>query len=88
MDLVILDESGGMHVVDMARGRVALQIALSDVDGFAASPVLADVNNNQLLDVIGAARNGKITTLEFNRSVMQGAAPWPVFLGNDIHAAQ
>jgi pSer/pThr/pTyr-binding forkhead associated (FHA) protein/outer membrane protein assembly factor BamB len=88
MDLVILDESGGIHVVDMARGRVVLEISLPDADGFAASPVLADVNNNQLLDVICAARNGKIIAFEFNRSVIQGAAPWPVFLGNDLHAAR
>jgi pSer/pThr/pTyr-binding forkhead associated (FHA) protein len=79
-DLFLLDAQGNLNVVDMGRGRTTLAAHLAN-KGYMASPVLGDVNNDGLLDVIAAAQDGSLVAYGINRSVAKGSAPWPAFLG-------
>ena len=84
-DLVLLDSIGNIRVIGMARGREELGVGIPDAGGFIASPVLGDVNNDAMIDVVTAGQSGIVTVHTFNRVVGKGQSVWPVFLGNDQH---
>ena len=87
-DLLVLDERGNLHIIDGGRGRAVLQSGLSGADEFVASPVLADLTGDGLLELAAASQNGRILVHTFNRTVAKATAPWPTFLGNNQHALQ
>lgn len=80
-DLLVLAQDGRMLVINATTGRAALSARLEGADEFIASPVLGDLNRDELVDAVMASRNGQIFAYGFNRSVRRGATPWPVFLG-------
>lgn len=87
-DLLILDGTGHLNVVDMARGQIVLRTAIPDSDAFVASPVLGDLTNDQMLEVVAASKNGKVSAFGLNRSLRKGSAPWAMFLGNETHSVK
>jgi pSer/pThr/pTyr-binding forkhead associated (FHA) protein/outer membrane protein assembly factor BamB len=88
LDIVLLDETGTLHIIDGNRGRSLLKTQIAGADSFVASPILADINSDGMLEVITASGNGQIAVYSLNRMIGKGIAPWPMFLGNDRHAAQ
>jgi pSer/pThr/pTyr-binding forkhead associated (FHA) protein len=84
-DLIIADGAGGLGVLNITSGHQELNLAITGADTFAASPVLGDVNNDRLLEVLTASDNGIIMAYGLNRIVTKGRAVWPFFLGNDQH---
>jgi pSer/pThr/pTyr-binding forkhead associated (FHA) protein/outer membrane protein assembly factor BamB len=80
-DLIILDTAGNLRIVDMARGREALGLNVADADGFISSPVLGDMNNDQMVDIVSAAKNTMVSVYSLNRMVGKGAVVWGCFLG-------
>ncbi len=82
-DLIILDVPGNLYIVDMNRGRVALKLAIAPGDQLQASPVMGDLANDGLAEVVMATRNGRINTYNINRTAPRGKAIWPMFLGRD-----
>ncbi|MBK1734778.1 hypothetical protein CKO15_05635 [Halorhodospira abdelmalekii] len=82
-DILVLGRDGTLRVIDGVRGREKLQVRVAHSDEFIASPLLADITGDGLLDVVGASHNGRISVYGFNRTVHTAAAPWPVFLGHD-----
>jgi outer membrane protein assembly factor BamB len=84
-DLIVVDGSGRLKVLSVTDGHQELNLAITGADTFAASPVLGDVNNDRMLEVVTASDNGIIIVYGFNRFVAKGQAVWPFFLGNDQH---
>jgi pSer/pThr/pTyr-binding forkhead associated (FHA) protein len=85
LDLIIADSTGKLQVVNVTNGHHELNLAITGADTFAASPVLGDVNNDRMLEVLTASDNGIIMAYGLNRFVTKGRAVWPSFLGNDQH---
>jgi pSer/pThr/pTyr-binding forkhead associated (FHA) protein len=84
-DLIIADGTGKLQVVNITNGHHELNLAITGANAFAASPVLGDVNNDRMLEVLTASDNGIIIAYGLNRFVSKGHAVWPFFLGNDQH---
>jgi pSer/pThr/pTyr-binding forkhead associated (FHA) protein len=84
-DLIIADGTGKLQVVTITNGHHEINLAITGADAFAASPVLGDVNNDRMLEVVTASDNGIIIAYGLNRFVTKGRAVWPSFLGNDQH---
>jgi pSer/pThr/pTyr-binding forkhead associated (FHA) protein len=84
-DLIVADGGGGLQVLNITDGHHELNLAITGADSFAASPVMGDVNNDRMLEVVTASDNGIIIAYGFNRFVAKGRAVWPFFLGNDQH---
>jgi pSer/pThr/pTyr-binding forkhead associated (FHA) protein/outer membrane protein assembly factor BamB len=87
-DLIVVDGGGGLQVLNITDGHHELNLAVNGAIAFAASPVLGDVNNDQMLEVVTAGDNGIIVAYGLNRFVTKGRAVWPLFLGNDQHWLQ
>lgn len=84
-DLIIADGGGGLQLLNITDGHPELNLAITGANAFAASPVLGDVNNDRMLEVVTASDNGIIIVYGLNRFVTKGKAVWPLFLGNDQH---
>jgi len=95
-DLVVLDKAGRMLVLNMARGRPVLTIQATKSiitqgdkrDGFFASPLIADLTGDGMIEVVTASQEGEITAYGLNRTIRKGQSVWPVFLGNDSHTQE
>jgi len=85
-DLVSLDFAGNLRIIDMNKSRTILEISIPGSNGFLASPVMGDINNDGFLNIITASQNGHIATYQINRTVPKSHATWPIFLGNDQHS--
>lgn len=93
-DIVVLDKQGHLRIIGMARGNslINLQVAqpTASTSGgqqsvFIASPVMADLAGDSLIEIVMASTTGKIINFEINRGTNKNQAIWPVFLGNDHH---
>lgn len=83
-DLVILTERGEIMIMDMARGRPLLSTSPA-TGSFIASPVMGDLTNDGMLEIVAASKEGTILAFGINRAIDKGQAYWPVFLGNNSH---
>ncbi|MGD8833428.1 MAG: FHA domain-containing protein [Desulfobacteraceae bacterium] len=84
-DLIVADGGGGLQVLNVTDGHHELNLVITGANAFAASPVLGDVNNDRMLEVVTASDNGIVIAYGLNRFVTKGRAVWPLFLGNDQH---
>jgi pSer/pThr/pTyr-binding forkhead associated (FHA) protein len=84
-DLIVADGDGRLQVLNITDGHSKLNLAMTGANAFGASPVMGDVNNDRMLEVVTASDNGIIITYGLNRFVAKGRAVWPFFLGNDQH---
>ena len=68
-------------VLDISNMRARLTVEGTGEDACFASPVLGDLDNDELLDVVVATDGGTVTAYSFNRPVARGAVVWGEFLG-------
>ncbi len=83
-EIIVTDMQGRIHIIGTKMGRQIYTIKPPNADAFIASPLLADVNNDRLLDIVLASHNGLIMTYELNRQVKKGSRIWPQFLGRHL----
>ncbi len=79
-DIGLLDESGSLLLVLGAEPKkIHKRLFIPDAEGFIASPLLADVNGDSLLDIVTASTNGLVTVYGLNRSCEQNCIVWGSF---------
>ncbi|MGD8837392.1 MAG: FHA domain-containing protein [Desulfobacteraceae bacterium] len=87
-DIIVADGGGGLQMLNITDGDQELNLAITGAHAFSASPVIGDVNNDRMIEVVTASDNGIIVAYGLNRFVTKGQAVWPLFLGNDQHWLQ
>lgn len=80
-ELVMVDRNGNLHVTETNRMRSSLTINLPGSKNVVASPLLGDINNDGMLDVVVASGNGTVSAYSFNRTVREGDVVSGEFLG-------
>lgn len=80
-ELFMLDGRGTLHVLNANRVRPEMSVSISGSTGFVASPVLADVTGDGLLNVVSASQDGSISAYTLNRTTRRNAVVWSEFLG-------
>ena len=68
-------------VLDLSNMRTRLTVEGTGEGACFASPVLGDLDSDELLDVVVATDTGAVTAYSFNRPVERGAVVWGEFLG-------
>lgn len=81
-ELLVVDEAGVLSVLDNASGRLLFNEKLLEQKKNGASLVLADVNNDSLIDIICVTDTGEVRAIGLNRRVPAGGTIWPQFLGS------
>lgn len=81
-DLVLLDDSGRVQIVNPATKSIELVGQIPGADVFIASPVLGDINNDQKIDIVVASQNGNAFSYSLNRSIEKGSLKYSMFLSN------
>ncbi|NDW21187.1 FHA domain-containing protein [Alteromonas hispanica] len=80
-ELFMLDAKGSLVVTYTNRLRPSLQVKITGSDKVVASPLLGDINNDSMLDVIISSGNGVISAYSLNRTTRKGEAVVGEFLG-------
>ena len=78
---VFLDQAGVLSILDNAQGHLLFSEKLLEEKKNAASPVLGDVNNDAMLDIVSVSDQGTVTAIALNRRVTKGHVVWPRHLG-------
>jgi hypothetical protein len=62
--------------IDAVDGKLLLTTAIDNVASILVSPVIGDINNDQVAEVVVADQQGGITALTINRTLPSGSAAW------------
>jgi hypothetical protein len=71
-ELFMLSRDGKLFISDANRLRPELTVDLTGSSKLTASPLLADINNDGLLDIVVASGNGVVTAYSMNRTTAKG----------------
>lgn len=80
-EAVLVDESGALTILDLGNGQVRFREKIAEAKSNQAALVMADVNNDSLLEFISVMDDGLVRAIGLNRRVSIGANIWPQFLG-------
>lgn len=75
-DLVMVGQSGRLVAVDSSNGEILLTTEVRRDAAIRVSPVVGDINNDQLAEVVVSDQQGGITATTLNRTLALGTAPW------------
>ena len=80
-ELFMLSHDGNLIITDTNRLRPELNVKIANSAKITASPILGDINNDGMLDVIIAAGNGTVSAYSINRTTRKGQVVQAEFLG-------
>lgn len=80
-EAILMDQTGGLTILDLGNGQLRFREKIAEAKQNQAALVMADVNNDSLLEFISVMDDGLVRAIGLNRRVATGANVWPQFLG-------